>query len=153
VVVCCIDGRNQSTRRKTLICCKSVKNFITYYCIEYISSYVGFEHKNVMVIGTACTCSCKSNYHTITTTTVPYLNDINIDNNVDSLQVPFLMIISLKKWMKVQIVTDHLFLLTTFLYGLNLDSKYKWRVKISSFIATICLKGLLINKGLVPNKR
>ena len=55
--------------------------------------------------------------------------------------------------MKVQIVTDHLFLLTTFLYGLNLDSKYKWRVKISSFIATICLKGLLINKGLVPNKR
>ena len=55
--------------------------------------------------------------------------------------------------MKVQIVTDHLSLLTTFLYGLNLDCKYKWRVKISTCIATICFKELLINKGLVPNKR
>ena len=33
------------------------------------------DHKMLVVIGTDCTCSCKSNYHTITTTTIP---DINI---------------------------------------------------------------------------
>jgi hypothetical protein len=32
---------------------------------------MGFELTNIVVIGTDCTGSCKSNYHTITTTTVP----------------------------------------------------------------------------------
>ena len=32
---------------------------------------MGFELTNLVVIGTDCTCSCKSKYHTITTTTVP----------------------------------------------------------------------------------
>ena len=32
---------------------------------------MGFELTTVMVIGTDCTGSCKSNYHTISTTTVP----------------------------------------------------------------------------------
>ena len=31
----------------------------------------GFELTTLAVIGTDCTCSCKNNYHTITTTTVP----------------------------------------------------------------------------------
>jgi len=31
------------------------------------------------------------------------------------------------------------------------DSKYKWSVKISTFIETIYLKGLLIRKGLVSS--
>ena len=32
-------------------------------------AWVGFELKTIMVIGTDCTGSCKSNYHTIMTTT------------------------------------------------------------------------------------
>ena len=32
---------------------------------------------------------------------------------------------------------------------INVDSKYKWSIKNSTFIATIYLKGLLIRKGLV----
>ena len=50
---------------------------------------------NLVVIGIVCTDSCE-NYHTMTSTTAPYLNDINIDIYVDFLQIPFLMIISLK---------------------------------------------------------
>ena len=42
------------------------------------SPWVGFESTTSMVIGTDCICSCKSNYHTITATTVPlpYINFI-----------------------------------------------------------------------------
>ena len=36
----------------------------------------GFEFKILMVIGTDCTGSCKSNYHTITTPTAPYMFEI-----------------------------------------------------------------------------
>jgi hypothetical protein len=60
-----------------------------------LSSWTGLEHTYLVVIGTVCIGSCE-NYHTITSTTTPYLNDINIDIYVDFLQVPFLMIISLK---------------------------------------------------------
>jgi len=35
----------------------------------YISPWAGFELTTLVVIGTDCTCSCKSNYHMITTTT------------------------------------------------------------------------------------
>ena len=38
-------------------------------CIEYISPWTGFERTTLVVIGTDCTGSFKSNYHTITTTT------------------------------------------------------------------------------------
>jgi hypothetical protein len=47
--------------------------FITQCCIEYTSPWRGFELTTLVVIGTDCTCSCKSNYHTITTTTAPYI--------------------------------------------------------------------------------
>jgi hypothetical protein len=43
-------------------------NFITYNCIEYISPWTGFKLTTLVVIGTDCIGSCKSNYHTITTT-------------------------------------------------------------------------------------
>ena len=45
---------------------KSLTNLITYFCIEYTSP----EQDSVVVIGTNCIGSCKSNYHTITTTTL-----------------------------------------------------------------------------------
>ena len=51
--------------------------------------------------------------------------------------------------MKVQIFTDHLYILTIF--SQHVDSNYKWSIKISTFIATIYLKGLLIRKGLVTH--
>jgi hypothetical protein len=34
-------------------------------------SWIGLKLTNLVVIGTDCTGSCKSNYHTITTTTAP----------------------------------------------------------------------------------
>ena len=40
-------------------------------CIEYTSPWTGFELIILVVIGTDCTGSCKSNYHTITTMTAP----------------------------------------------------------------------------------
>ena len=48
-----IGGGNLSTLRKPLTCRKSI---------------MGFELTNLVVIGTDCTDSYKSNYHTITTT-------------------------------------------------------------------------------------
>ena len=51
---------NRSTRRKPPTCQKSLK-------------IVGFE-LTLVVIGTDCIGSCKSNYHTIMTTTAPYLD-------------------------------------------------------------------------------
>ena len=56
-----IDGRNRSTWRKPQTCC----------CIEYIMPRTGFYLTTFVVIGTGYKGSCKSNYHTITTTTVP----------------------------------------------------------------------------------
>ena len=40
-------------------------------CIKYTSPWMGFELANLVVIGTDCTASCKSNYHMIMTTTAP----------------------------------------------------------------------------------
>ena len=39
---------------------------IIYCCIEYTSPWAGFELTTLVVIGTDCIGSCKSNYHTIT---------------------------------------------------------------------------------------
>ena len=54
VVVSLIGGGNRSTRRKNT------------------SPWTGFELATLMVIGTDCTGSHKSNYHTITTRTPPW---------------------------------------------------------------------------------
>ena len=68
-----IDGWNLSTWRKPPTCRKSLINFITYCWIEYTSSWAGFKLTTLVVIGTDCTYSCKSNYHTITTTPIYWL--------------------------------------------------------------------------------
>ena len=47
---------------KTLNCCKSLTNLITWCYIEYTSPWAGFELTLVM-IGTDCMASCKFNYH------------------------------------------------------------------------------------------
>jgi hypothetical protein len=81
--------RKPEYRKNPPTCRKSLTIFITWYCIEYTSPCTGFELATLVVIGTDCTGSCKSNYHTITTTTVQYdkyydmnwtYGHINIDN-------------------------------------------------------------------------
>jgi hypothetical protein len=69
-----IGGGNRSTRWKTPTCRKSPTNFITLRCIEYTSPWARFELTTFVVIGTDCIGSCKSNYHTIMTTTTPFPN-------------------------------------------------------------------------------
>jgi hypothetical protein len=49
-------------------CRKSQINFITYCCIEYTSPWSGIKLTTLVVIGTDCIYSNKSNCHTITTT-------------------------------------------------------------------------------------
>ena len=71
VAVSCIGEGNRSTWRKPPIFRKSLTNLITYCCIEYTSQWTGFDLTTLVVIGTDCTGSCKSNYHTITTTMIP----------------------------------------------------------------------------------
>jgi len=69
VVVNFIGGGNWSTRRKPPTCRNSLTNYITVHI-----ALLGFELTTLVVIGTDCIGSYKSNYHTITITTVPYLN-------------------------------------------------------------------------------
>ena len=63
--------RKPESQRKPLTCHKSLTNFITNCCIEYTSPWTGYELTTLVVLGTNCTGSCQSNYHTITTTTAP----------------------------------------------------------------------------------
>ena len=41
------------------------------YRVLYTSPWAGFKLPTLVVIGTDCTCSCKSSYHMIMTTTTP----------------------------------------------------------------------------------
>ena len=52
---------------------KPLTNFITQCCIKYTSPFVVIELALLMVIGTDFIGSCKSNSHTIATTTAPSL--------------------------------------------------------------------------------
>jgi hypothetical protein len=52
VAVSFIGGRHRSTRRKPQTCRKSLRNFITYCCIKYTSSWTGFKLTTLVVIGT-----------------------------------------------------------------------------------------------------
>ena len=69
VAISFIGEGNQSTWRKPLNCRKSLTNF--YHIMLYQVARVGFELITLVVIGTDCIDSCKSNYHMITTTTAP----------------------------------------------------------------------------------
>jgi uncharacterized membrane protein len=66
---------------------KWVTNFITLCCIEHTSPWAEFELSTLVMMGTDCTGSCKSNYHTITTTTA--------STNYDVLFATFICIILL----------------------------------------------------------
>ena len=68
-----LGGGNRSTQRKPLTHHKSLTNFITKCCIEYTSPWAVFELTMLVVIGTDCIGSCKSNYHTITSTMARHL--------------------------------------------------------------------------------
>ena len=50
------------------------KTLITSFCVEYTSPWAIFYLTTFLIIGTDCTGSCKSNYHTIMTTMAPYNN-------------------------------------------------------------------------------
>jgi hypothetical protein len=52
-------------------CRMSLINCTTQCCIEYTSPLSGFDLTTLVVIGTDCTGSCKSNFRMITTTTTP----------------------------------------------------------------------------------
>ena len=58
-----------------------------YHIIEYTSPWTWFKLTILVVIGTDCTGSCKSNYHTITTTTAPFMICIYCSNNCDVKQI------------------------------------------------------------------
>ena len=64
-----IGGGTCSTRRKP------PSTYKLYYIMLYQVNltWTGFEFTTLVVIGTDCIGSCKSNYHTITTTTSPSL--------------------------------------------------------------------------------
>ena len=68
VEVSFISGGNRSIPGTPSTCRKSLPNFITQCCIEYIRWCAGFELTTLVVTGTDCSGSCKSNYHTIMTT-------------------------------------------------------------------------------------
>jgi hypothetical protein len=74
MMVSFIRGRNQ---RKLPTCRKSLTNFITLCCIEYTSPWTGFELTTLVVIGTDCIDSSKSNYHTIMATSAPFCYNVN----------------------------------------------------------------------------
>ena len=59
----------KSIGRKWPSCRKLLTNFITWSYIEYPAQWVRFELFFLVVIGTHCKGSYKSNYHTITTMT------------------------------------------------------------------------------------
>jgi hypothetical protein len=60
-------------RENHWLCRKSQINFITSCCIKYSSPWKRFELTTLVLIGTDCTGSCKSNYHMVTTKMAPYL--------------------------------------------------------------------------------
>jgi hypothetical protein len=61
-------GENQSIRR-TPPTCRESQQTLSHNVVSSTPPRTGFELTTLVVPGTDCTCSCKSNYHTITTTT------------------------------------------------------------------------------------
>ena len=74
VAVSFIGGRNKLVDPEKTIHLPQVNDKL-YYIMLYTSTspWSGFEITTSVVIETDCTGSCKSNYHTITSTTVPGL--------------------------------------------------------------------------------
>ena len=59
-------------RRKPPTCRKYLTNLYHMMLYRVHLDWVGFELTTLVVIGSDCINSCKSNYHAITTTTIPY---------------------------------------------------------------------------------
>jgi hypothetical protein len=74
-------GGNRSARRKPLTCRTSLTNLITWWCFECTSPWTVFELTNLVVIGIDCTVSCKSKYHTITTTPITTITCVRYQVN------------------------------------------------------------------------
>ena len=83
MVVSYIGGRNQGTRRKQPTC------HIMLYQAHLTMKR--FEFTTFLVIGTDCTGSCKSNYHTITTTIVPDKQLFLFNYNIMTTSTSFLL--------------------------------------------------------------
>ena len=86
-----VPGENRRPVRKSLT------NFITQCCMEYTLSWTRFEPKTLVLIGTDCTGSCKSNYHTITTTTTAkegYLCNSHWDSSFASASHWFIFLVT-----------------------------------------------------------
>ena len=87
VAVSFIGGGNRSTQRKPPICCKS----LTHSVISITPCHEGFKLTSLVVIGTDCTGSCKSNFHKITTMTAPWLKDNqHLSNHIEIKHFPML---------------------------------------------------------------
>ena len=75
-------------------CCKSVTNIITQCCMKYTLPWSGFKPTMLVVMGTDCIGSFKSNYRTITTMTTLAIYhmywDSKIQVNYPSQQRPSL---------------------------------------------------------------
>ena len=63
--------RKPEYMKKTTDILPLTDKLITLCCMEYTLPWVGFYLTKLVVIGTDCIGSCKSNYHTITTMTTP----------------------------------------------------------------------------------
>jgi len=57
-----------------------------YRIMLYTSPWTGFELTTLVVIGTDCRGSCKSNYHTITTTAAPGYMEFKLNGNLISIR-------------------------------------------------------------------
>ena len=68
---------NQGTRKKPPTCLKSLTNLFTFCCMAVHLAMSGIHTHNFSVIATDCIGSCESNYHAITTTTAPKMNQQN----------------------------------------------------------------------------
>jgi hypothetical protein len=54
-------------------------------------AYAGFELTTLVVICTDCTGSCKSNYHTITTTTAPEITMTSLSEHINPYTKPIVL--------------------------------------------------------------
>ena len=69
----CYWCRKQKYSQKTTHLSQVTDKLYYIMCIEYTFLWTGFELTTLVTIGTDYTGSCKSNYHTISTTMVPQL--------------------------------------------------------------------------------
>jgi hypothetical protein len=71
VAVSLNGGGKRSNRRRLHIFRKSDKLTLSHNVVSNTPRKTGFENTTLVMMGTDCIGSCKSNYHAITTTTFP----------------------------------------------------------------------------------